>query len=831
MTARLSAVARALGRLQRGDLAVLTAAVAVAVAASSTVGFYTDRLERGIRLDSATVLAADLRLESGRSASSLDGPERDARRRGLQTGRTVSLTSVVHANGQDQLATVLASDGGYPLRGALRVGTVAYGPARTTVTLPSPGEAYADPRLMTRLGIGVGDRVALGATTVTVGGVLADRPDRGSGFAEIAPALLVRPAALSASGLLGPTSRATFTLLVAGASAVVDAYGGWLRQHKAAAERVVDVAQSSAQLGSAAERAGRFLRLATVTTVLLASIALVMAARRYARQRRDEVALLKCLGATRRTILVRFAGELGGAAAVGGVAGLAAGLVAQWGLARIASVWTGLAVLPGPGWLPGVVGLVTAFAMVAGFGLPPVLELARVPPVRVLREDASPRALPVLVPAAMALCTLLALLYLDVRDLRLTVGAGVALVTVLTVYGAIAAGVVALAGRIASDGGRVWRYAVASLARRRVQSIAQWVAFGLSLTLLLLIGVVRRDLLTEWRNTVPRDAPNYFLLNVAPDERDAVARFLTDRGAQPQFAPWVRARLVSVNGVPMANRMPTTDRGRAFAEREQNLSFSVDLPRDNRLVAGHWWPSGGATEPSVSIASEFRDELGLRLGDRLDFDLAGEPLEVTVASVRQVRWDGFRPNFFLLLSPGLLDDRVGSFLGAVHLDGIGRQALGAFNRRFPTVTVLDLDGLLSTVRQLIDRAADAVSYVFAFTLCASLVVVHAAIRTTEDERRFEGALLRTLGATRQHLWQVAAAEFATLGALAGLCASAVAALLGEVVAVHWLGVVWRPGLALWLWGTAGGCLLVGLAGVMGVGSLSATPPARTLRGG
>ena len=815
----------------RSDLAVFVAAIVVAVASSTTVGWFTDRLERGIRLESATVLAADLRLESGRSAATLDAADREAQTRGLRTARTTSVTSVVHAADQAQLATVIASDGGYPLRGSLRLAQVVYGPTVETVALPSPGTAYIDPRLASRLNVAVGDVLRLGATQVQIAAVLADRPDRGSGFAEVAPALLVRQTDLAASGLVGPASRATYTLLAAGEASVVDGFMAWLRVHKSPAERLVSVADSSAQLGGAAERAGQFLHLAAVTTVLLAAIALAMAARRHAARRRDEVALLKCLGATRAIVLRRFVKELGAATLTGGLIGIVGGYAGQWGLASFAQVFTGLAILPAPGATPALLGLTTAVVMVAGFGLPPILELTRVPPARVLREDLLPRALPLIVPALAAVSALLLILYIGVRDVRLIVGAALALLSVTVVYAGLGGCLVGLAGRVRSDAGHPWRFGIAALARRRLESVAQLVAFSVALTLLLLMGVVRRDLLEEWRQALPANAPNHFLINIAPDEKAAVGQYFAGMRVGVEFAPWVRARLVSVNGTPMAQRLPATERGRAFAEREQNLSFSAEVPRDNRIVQGQWWSHPDPRDPEVSVATEYRDELGLKLGDRLLFDVAGEPLAVRLSSVRKVRWDGFRPNFFLLISPAVLDDRVGSYLAAAHLDASARQHLAEFNRRFPTVTVLDLDGVLTTVRRLVDRASDAVTYVFAFTLLAGLVVLQAAIRATADERRFEGALLRAFGASRHRVIACAVAEFATLGVLAGVAAAGAAAIIGAVVAVYWLGLPWHPHLVLWLWGPGAGLLLVGIAGAVGTWRLASTPPVHVLRGG
>ncbi len=814
----------------RSDAGVLIAAIAVAIAASTTVGLFTSRLQGAIRIESATVLAADLRFESGRSSSSLDIPDGRARAGGLSTARVTSLTSVLHAGDQGQLATVIASDAGYPLRGQLQLARVPYGATENSTRLPQPGTAYLDARLASRLSIAVGDSFRLGNATIRVAAILADRPDRGSGMSEVAPTVLVRETDLKDSGLLGPGSRATYTLLVAGEPSALDEYVRWIKLHKSSAERLVSVADSSAQLGTAAERSGNFLHLAAITTVLLAAIALAMASRRYASRRRDEVALLKCLGATKRAVLIRFTGELLTSATVGGLIGMALGYLAQLGLADIVRVFTGMAMLPPPGMAPYVMGLVSALIMMMGFGLPPIVELANVPPTRVLREGALPRPLPVIVPAVAAVTSLLLILYVDVHDVRLVMGAGLALALAAGVYAEVGFGLTRLLARVDSNAAIAWRFGVSSLARRARETVAQLVAFGLGITILLVLGVVRVDLVNEWQHALPENAPNHFFINIAPAEREPVRDFFSSKGVSIEFAPWVRARLLSVNGISMQSRMPTTDRGRAFAEREQNLSISATLPADNEIVEGRWGPIAGEREPTVSVATEFRDELKLKIGDRLAFDVAGESVEATVGSIRRVRWDGFRPNFFLLFSPGVLEGNVGSYLAAAHIDTAARQMLPEFDRRFPTVTVLDVGGLLSAVRQLLDRATMAVSYVFLFTLLAGFVVLVAGVQATADDRRFEGALLRTFGATRRRIILGVAAEFAVLGALCGILAATMAAGIGYFVATHWLHLPWRPHVSLWVWGVWSGAVGVGCAGVVSTWRIAATPPIRILRG-
>jgi putative ABC transport system permease protein len=821
---------RALGReAKSGELAVLFGALLVAVTALTAVGFFTSRIGQAIQQQAGEVLAADLRLESGRPVDPDQGYVREASQRGLALARTVSFPSVVFAGEASNLTSIIGVDRGYPLRGRLRVADVPYGAGRATTGIPGRGEAWADSRLLARLGVPVGGTLAVGALTVRVAHVLDYRPDQGSAFVDLAPTLLLHIDDVAATQLLQPGSRATWSLLFAGPTGAVEDFEGWLRAHKSASERLIDVGESSDQLKSAMERSGRFLNLAALVTLLLAAMAVAMAARRFAARHLDSVALLKCMGAAQRFVLQVTGLELLAVALGGALAGIACGWLAQAGLAWLVRDLV-KGVLPPPTLAAAWLGLVTAVAILIGFALPPLLRLRNVPPARVLRHDLEPPPLRYGFTYVLAGAAILALLFGLVRDVRLvSYVAGGLVATGVVLYAAgwlLVLGTRGLRGGI----GIAWRYGLANVARRGRESVVQIVAFGLGLTVLLLLAVVRNDLLDDWRRSLPRDAPNHFLVNIKPTEADDLKRFLVARGVTaPVLAPWVRARLIAVNGQPMSQRMPRTDRGRAFAEREQNLSWSRELPPDNRVVQGSWWQDPDPAVPLVSVATEFQEELGLALGDRLTFDLAGETLVATVANIRKVRWDGFRPNFFLVFAPGVLDTATGTLMTSVHLNAEQRPALAELVRRFPSVTVFDVETLLGQIRGVMDRASLAVQYVFAFTLLAGVVVLLAAIQSTRDERRYESAVLRTLGASRQTVLRGVAAEFVALGLLAGVLAASAASLAGWLLATRLFNLHYAFDPGVWLLGLGGGALLVGMAGTLATRSVVNTPPATTLR--
>ena len=810
-----------------GELSVLFGSLVVAVAALTAVGFFTSRVAQAIHLQAAEVLAADLRLESGRTPTSTYADE--ARARGLAVAHLTSFQSVVYAATASQLATVLAVDGAYPLRGGLKVADVPYGPARPASGGPHSGEAWADSRLLLRLAVPVGGTLRVGALELRVSAVLDYRPDQGSGLADLAPTVLVAASDLAASRLLGPGSRATWSLLFAGPGDAIESFETWLRARKSAAERLVDAGESSAQIKSATERSGRFLNLAALVTVLLAAVAVAMAARRYASRRLDLVALLKSLGASQGFVLGATVIELALVALAGALVGTVLGLGAETGLAWLVR---GLlkGVLPPPTLTPAWLGLGTAVIMLAGFALPPLLELRRVPPARVLRHDLAPPPLRYGAPYLAAVAALALLLYALVRDPRLVGYAVGGLAVSALLLGLAGLGLVRATRLLRGGVGLAWRYGLANVARRGRESVVQVVAFGLGLTVLLLLALVRNDLLDEWQRSLPAGAPNHFLINIPPTETDSLRAFLLARGvADPVFSPWVRARLVSVNGVPMQARIPKTTRGRAFAEREQNLSWSATLPPDNRIVDGAWWTAPDPAQPQVSVASEFQEELGLKVGDRLGFDVAGESIVATVANVRKVRWDGFRPNFFLLFAPGVLDASTGTYMTSVHLDAAQRPALAELVRSHPSVTIIDLASLLADVRAIMDRAAVAVEYVFGFTLVAGLAVLFAAVQATRDERRYESAILRTLGASRRTVLYGVAAEFTALGLLAGVLAASAASAIGWAIATRLFGLHYAFDPLVWFGGLCAGALVVGVAGTLGTRSVVATAPILSLR--
>jgi putative ABC transport system permease protein len=518
-------------------------------------------------------------------------------------------------------------------------------------------------------------------------------------------------------------------------------------------------------------------------------------------------------------------------AVAAGIIGTLIGYVAQAGIGLLLRDLV-RGELPPPSLDAAWLGIMTAVLMLIGFALPPLLQLRRVPPARVLRRNLEPPALRYVTVYGTALAALLALLGWLLRDLELL--AYVVLATFATFAALIAAGwlLVRLLSRLRGSVGVAWRYGMANIARRGRDSIIQIVAFGLGLMVLLLLALVRNDLMEDWRASLPADAPNHFMMNIRPDQGPAILEFLAQRNvAPPQLVPMVRARLTAINGVAAASLKMTDERGRDFLDREANLTWAKYLQTDNKIVAGRWWTDADVGDAQVSVEVELAQALNLQLGDQLTYDVAGETIGARVTSFREVKWESFRPNFFMVFSPGVLDAAAGTYITSLNIPEQQRSLLTDFVRRFPEVVAIDLDAILTQVRGVMDKASLAVQYVFGFTLLAGITVLLAAIQATRDERRYESAMLRTLGASRRTVLQGVAAEFTTLGLLAGTLAAFGASAAGYFLATRLFNLQYSVDPLVWVAGLVSGALLVGISGTLATRSVVNHPPVATLRAG
>lgn len=809
-----------------GELRVLALALVLAVASVTSVGFFTDRVRLAVTYQANELLAADLAVLTSQPPAAQWAEH--ARNLGLATAQALSFPSVVMAGDNTQLAEVKAVTPGYPLRGALHVAPGLNRPDTATQEIPAPGTAWVEPRLMQALSLEPGATISVGAAELKVAKVLTYEPDRGGNFLSLAPHLLMNMADVPRTELVQPGSRVWYRLLIAGEPRQVDDFRRWIAERLPSGARLQGAQDARPELRRGLDRAQQFLGLAALVSVVLAGVALAMSARRHVQRHTDGVAVLRCLGAGQGFVVQAFALEMFWLALIASAAGCLIGAVVQLGLPELLrDLVPGN--LPGPSWRPIAVGMATGVVTLAGFAIPPVLRLRDVPPARVLRKDLGGMRFDTLAAYSAAVGTLVLLMLWQTGDARLTAYVLLGALAAVGVLALAALGLIKGVGALRGRAGTAWRFGLANIARRAMGSVVQVVAFGLGITVLLLLTLVRADLLASWRASLPPDAPNYFLINVQPPQVQAVRGFLEERGrSDVALYPMVRGRLVAINGKRVSPD-DYQDRARRLVEHEFNLSWAEALQPDNRIVAGRWWTQDERDAPVLSVEAGLAETLNIKLGDELRFAIAGEEVAATVTSLRAVEWDSFHPNFFVIAPPGLLKDYPATYITSFYLPAQEKGLLTELVKRFPNITILDVDALMTQMRRIIGRVALAVEYVFGFTLLAGLAVLFAAIQSTQDERRREGAVLRVLGASRRHLNLGTLVEFAALGTLAGALGALAASLVGYVLSVRVFDIGYHLNLWIWLFGLLGGAVGVGLAGLLGTRSVLQRPPLQTLQ--
>lgn len=803
-----------------GELLILSLALAVGVGTSTAVGLFSDRVRGALAAQSGDTLGADLIVSSRQPLP--DRLREAATQSGLVAVAAQSLASVVFHGELSALASIKAVEAGYPPRGEVRIASQPFGDERVAGGAPPPGTAWIDTRLWSELGLSRGDELQVGALALRVDAVLAYEPDRGGGFGELAPRVLIHAADLPATQLVGPGSRVGYELLLAGPDAALQA----LEIPEEA--RAVTPEDSSPAVRNALDTAQRFLDLAVLAALLLSGAAVAICARSYGARLRDEVALLKCLGARGRYIVTALSGSLLAAGVFAGVAGGVIGALAQFVLVRLLGALMD-AELPLPSLRPFLNAQFVGLLMLLGFGLPPVLDARRVPPLRVFQRAADAGSVSRAVPLA-AVAAIVALLWWQTRDVQLAAyfigGAGAA----VGVLAALALLLVRLLAPLRGRVGAAWRFGLGNVSRRRAATVAQVVALGLSLMSLLLVSVSRSDLLESWRGRLPENAPNQFLINVQPQQIEAMNAFFAERGyTDLTLWPMARGRLIRLRGEPVTADSFEDPETRRWINREFNLSWTDTLNADNRITEGVWWGAAGRGQALLSTDDYAVERLHLKIGDTLTLAIADREVTFTVSSFRTVEWDSFQPNFFLLTPPGVLDPNEASYLSSFYLPPENRALLRALIDRFPNVTVIDIETLMREVRSIMDRITRAVEFIFLFTLAAGLTVLLAAIEGTRDERRREIGLLRALGARRAVVRQGVLAEYAVLGLLAGGVAAIAAQGLTWALAEFVFEIPYGPRPLLWLIGAASGLALVTALGWLSLRRALDTPPHSVLR--
>ncbi len=810
-----------------GEITLLVAAIVIAVSSLTTVSFFTDRVQRALTQQSNQLLGGDLTIVSDRPFT----PEfaEAARTRGLVVTRALRFPSMATAGGESLLTDIKVVTAGYPLRGEVRLADALFGPERIARDIPASGTAWVDDRLLSRLSVKPGDSVTVGRLHLRIAALVTQEPDSVIGFMNSAPKLMMNEADVGASGLLQAGSRVRYRLYIAGETAAVDEYRRWAQTRIGAGQTIEGIRDARPEIRSALERAERFLGLAALVSVILSAVAIALAARRFLRRHLDGCAVMRCLGAQQRTVVSLYLLHFIVLGLVAGIAGCLIGYAAQFALAS----WLGsfLAVaLPWPSLAPAIYGLAAGVFLLLGFGLPPLITLSQVSTLRVLRRDLGlPRGAGV-AGYALGFAVICGLVLLKAQDLRLgayVLGGFVAAAAVSVI---LILGLLRLLAQVRAGGGVSFRYGVANLRRHAMGNTIQVVALALGMMALLTLTLIRGDLLHSWQATLKPDAPNRFVVGIQPEQVQPLNAFFAAHAiARPAVFPMVRGRLIAINGHAISSNDYAEDRARRLIDREFNLSWAERPQPDNRIVAGRWWDEAAANSDQLSVEEGIAETLGLKLGDRLTYDVAGSTFDATITSLRKVEWDSFRANFFVVAPPQLLKGLPVSYMTSLFVPSAQAATLNELVRDFPNLIVIDVAQIMAQVQKMMDQVTNAVQFVFLFTLAAGLLVLYAAIASTRDEREYEAAVMRTLGASRRQIAATQFAEFSLMGALAGLLAAAGASVLGYALALNVLHVPYLANHWIWLIGVVAGSTGIAFAGMLGARRVLAAPPLQSLR--
>ncbi|GAA3924983.1 ABC transporter permease [Luteimonas lutimaris] len=824
--------------LASGDIRILVAALALAVVAVTAIGFVTDRAERALSIEANRLLGGDAVVRGDQPVS---GALREAAMApGLAHTETVEFQSMIRvgegADANLRLGDLRALGEGFPLRGRFAVDDA--GGEHEADGIPARGTLWMSRAGADLLGARLGDAVSIGQSRLTLAALVVQEPDAAMDYFNVAPKVFLNLADLPATQLVQEGSRVRYRLVVAGDAAAVERFTAVAKAALGRGQRLETIADARPEIRSALDRAGRFLGLAALVSVVLAAVAVAMAARRHGERHLSGAAVMRCLGASQRTLVGIHVGEMVLLGLLASVLGVAIAFALQWAVGAWLERALGLSIPPA-GWLPALQGLAVGMIVLLAFAAPPVLALRRVPALRVLRRDldrTEPAAWTVLLAGFAGLA---ALVWWKAGSATLGAAMLGGIAAAFAALALLAWAMVALVRRLRSRLRGALRYGLANVSRRAGTSIAQVTALGLGLMALLLLTFVRTDLLDRWQLSLAQDAPNRFIINVQSDQVRPVREFITAQGLDaPTLVPMIRARLAGRNGEPVrgetvAQRVEAEGgdarQAQRRAEREFNLSFADALRDDNKVVAGRFWGSTVPVQPELSVEENFAKSLGWQLGDRIAFDIAGQRFEGRITSLRSIDWESFRPNFFVLASPGALDGYPASYITAVSVPGSRPRFTAELVQRFPNLSVIDIDAVLRQVRSIGDQVSTVVQVVFWFAFAAGVLVLLAAVGASQDERLQEGGVMRVLGGSRRQLRLAQASEFAAIGLLAGLVAAIAASVLSGVVAREVFDLPWKPN---WLMAAAGGAL--GMAASLAAGLFATrrvvdAPPSATLR--
>ncbi len=808
-----------------GELTILILALIIAVTSSTAISLFADRLHRTMSTQAAEFLAADLVITS--PAPIPDHWLKKARKGNLKTAKTSEFSSVLIENDHMLLAGIKAVSHHYPLRGYLKTSLGDYSTEEIRHNGPKPGHAWVDKRILSALQVKIGDTLTVGEKTLLISQLITYEPDKRGDLYSFSPRVMINDQDLAATQVIQPGSHVHYFFQFSGEPDALLSFSRWAKPHLNPSQRLMDIHQDRPELGAALSRAERYLGLSSIVVIIIAGVAIAMATRRYSERHYNAIAVLRCLGLKQYEVLGLYISQFLILGAIASFIACGLGWMAQELLFHLLRNLLP-AQVSDPGFLAVVFGFLTGLAILFGFALPPLLRLKQVSPLRVLRRDLEPHPVSawLVYGFAMGLCATLIWRYTENFKLTATIlGSGLLTVCIL---GLLIFLLLTQSRKLLPKLTLSWRFGLQSLTRTPQNSSSQILAFSITLVAMLISVTVRTDLLDDWKKQLPDNAPNHFVLNIFPAQKGNLEQELSQQKIQgSHFYPVVRGRLIKINDQAVQKIVSKESEGERATHRDLSLTWNRTLPEDNRLVAGKWWSSGHPGQ--VSIEEKLAHSLKVSLHDRLTFTVGSRMLTATVSNIRKVRWDTMKPNFYMIFSPGTLDDFPQTYITSFYLPAEKKNYLNTLAKNYPGVTILEVDLILNQFKSILAQLTEAINYLLYFALLAGFTVLYAAIYSTLDKRIYEGALMRTLGASRALLRKAHLFEFSLLG----LCSAVLAIVMSEGILFalyHFvLHLDYQPDYWQWLVTLLVGTLFIAAAGYWGVRDIVNKSPVRVFR--
>lgn len=813
-----------------GSLNVMAVALLIAITSHTTIGFFTERLGSAMEAKATHLLGGDLILKSANPVSNTLLSMENSDRFSATHAKTVEFSTVAIAGEELKLTSVKAVSNNYPIKGFMRTALKPFAADTVTTESPKSGKLWVEHRVLSALNIEIGDKIDIGDAELEVSKILTFEPDRGGAFYAFAPRIMMNLDDLPSTGIVQPGSRVDYRYLFVGDINTINEYKKWLKPKLTPSQQLLGVHGERPAVSSSLIRAESYMNLAGLVAILLAAVAIAMSARLYAESHYDTSALIRCLGGQQNDVFFLFIIQLAVLAFVSGVIGSGIGWCAQSVIAHLIQDMLP-ETFPAASLRPVWSGVGLSFIVLFGFSLPTLIRLRQVSPLRVLRQNLDPTPLSGRLIYASTFIFVSLLIFAYTQDIKLTIAALLGGITIGSVGYILVSILFRTLNKISKRLPLSIKAGIRNLIRRKAETRWQTLAFGTTLMAMALVVMIRTDLLDAWQSQLPEDIPNHFVMNVLPSEVSNFNTFLTSNNIPANtLYPVSRGRLTHVNNTPVKKAVTKEEQNNEALNRELNLTEASQVQQGNKIIEGAWWDKSQAgTVPRVSIEAKLAKKLDVELHDELTFYIGTRTLNAKVTSIRTVKWDSFKPNFYMIFEPGGLNNFPTTHLTSFYLPVEKRAILNQLLRQFPAITLLEVDALLQQIKSILTQVTMAVEIVLLFVLFAGFAVTFAALQATMKQRLQEGALMRTLGANRRQIRLNQWVEYAMMGALSGLMASTGTEMMLWATYTYIFNLEYQFSIYLFALLAVTGALVIGLFGVFSSRKILKESPMSILR--